>query len=209
MFYTISDGHKSAGLRHNPLNALVAPRPIGWISTIDRDGRLNLAPFSYFNLVSADPPCVMFAPNGKDDRGTPKDTYRNVRETGEFVVNVVPWRLRDAMNLTSTVSPHGDSEFALAGLTPEASRLVKPPRVKESPGSLECKLLQIIDLPPGRQGRQYHAILGEVVAVHIDDEVIADGSIDVVKMAPMARMGGFEYTFVNFRELIPRPSGGE
>jgi flavin reductase (DIM6/NTAB) family NADH-FMN oxidoreductase RutF len=113
------------------------------------------------------------------------------------------------MNLTSTTLPHGESEFDLAGLTPESSRLVRPPRVHESPGSLECKLLQIIDLPRGRQGRQYHVILGEVVAVHIDDEVVVDGGVDVMKLSPMARMGGFDYTFVNFLEVIPRPAGGE
>ena len=208
MLYTITAGHRSAGLRHNPINALVAPRPIGWVSTVDREGRSNLAPFSYFNLVSSDPPVVMFSPNEKDPHGTPKDTLRNVRETGEFVANIVPWRLRHAMNVTSTVLAYGESEFKLANLTEVASALVRPPRVGESPAALECRLLQIVDLPVNSDGRRYHVVLGQVVAVHIDDAVITDGIVDTLKIAPLARMGGSDYTHVERCERIPRPPGG-
>jgi flavin reductase (DIM6/NTAB) family NADH-FMN oxidoreductase RutF len=208
MFYTTADGPKSCGLRHNPLNALVAPRPIAWVSTISIDGRSNLAPFSYFNAVSADPPVVMFAPNAKDEQGGAKDSLRNVRDTGEFVVNIVPWRLRMAMNLTSTVLAHGQSEFELAGLTEVQSSLVRPPRVSESPAALECKVCDIIALPHRPGGRRSHAVFGEVVAVHIDDNCIRDGIVDTLRLGPMARLGGFEYTVVERIESIPRPPGG-
>ena len=208
MYYTIEAGHRAAGLLHNPFNSLIAPRPIGWVSTVDTQGRPNLAPFSYFNGVSADPPMVMFAPNEKDEVGTPKDSFRNVVETREFVINIVPWRLRNEMNLTSTVLGHGQSEFELAGLTPVPSHLVKPPRVGESPAALECKVWEIIALPPGRGARRYHVVLGEVVAVHISDDCIRNGKVDTLKLSPMARLGGFEYMSVDHVETIPRPPGG-
>jgi flavin reductase (DIM6/NTAB) family NADH-FMN oxidoreductase RutF len=205
MFYTIAEGHVAGGLKHNPVNALVAPRPIGWISTVDLLGRVNLAPFSYFNLVSADPPVVVFAPNDKDGVGTAKDSLRNVRETGEFVANVVPWQLRFAMNLTSSNLPHGENEFLMAGVTAESSNLVKPPRVREAPAALECKVYRIVALPhrPGKP--RSHAVFGEVVGVHIDDAVLQDGKVDTLKIAPMSRLGSFEYAYVDRVEIIPRP----
>lgn len=208
MYYRISEGHQSAGLRHNPINALIAPRPIGWISTVDKAGRPNLAPFSYFNAVSADPPFVMFAPNEKDTTGTEKDSLRNVRDTGEFVVNIVPWRLREQMNLTSTVLDHGKSEFELAGLTKAPSSIVRAPRVLESPAALECKVYEIVALPlvPGK--RRSHVVIGEVLAVHIDDACIRDGKVDTLALEPMARLGGFEYIGVDDLVIIPRPPGG-
>jgi flavin reductase (DIM6/NTAB) family NADH-FMN oxidoreductase RutF len=207
VYYTVEEGAHARGLRHDPINSLVAPRPIGWVSTIDGLGRRNLAPFSYFNLVSADPPIVMFAPNEKDDRGTAKDSFRNVSETREFVVNVVPWRLRVAMNLTSAVLEHGASEFELAGLTESASVSVRPPRVAEAPASLECRVLDIIPLPHRTGARRSHVVLGQVIVVHIDDAMIRDGVVDILKIAPMARLGGFEYTMVDHIETIRRPSG--
>jgi flavin reductase (DIM6/NTAB) family NADH-FMN oxidoreductase RutF len=207
MYYTISEGHQATGLRHNPLNALVAPRPIGWISTVDLAGRPNLAPFSYFNAISADPPFVMFAPNEKDSTGTEKDSLRNVRETGEFVVNIVPWRLREQMNLTSTVLAHGQNEFELAGLTPVPSQIVRVPRVLESPAALECRVYEIVPLPlvPGK--RRSHVVIGEVLAVHIDDACVRDGRVDTLALEPMARLGGFEYIGVDKLVIIPRPPG--
>ena len=207
MYYTIDEGHQSAGLRHNPINALVAPRPIGWISSVDLAGRPNLAPYSYFNAVAADPPYVMFAPNEKDEAGTSKDSLRNVSETGEFVVNVVPWRLREQMNLTSTVLDHGRSEFELAGLTPVPSRLVRAPRVLECPAALECRVFQIVPLPSVPGKRRTHVVLGQVIAIHIDDACIRDGKVDTLALEPMARLGGFEYIGVDKLEVIPRPPG--
>lgn len=207
MYYTVEQGHQSAGLKHNPINALVAPRPIGWISSVDRDGRPNLAPYSYFNAVAADPPYVMFAPNEKDAAGTSKDSLRNVQETGEFVVNIVPWRLREQMNVTSTVLDHGRSEFELAGVTPTPSRLVRPPRVLECPAALECRVFQIVELPSVPGKRRTHVVLGQVIAIHIDDSCVRDGKVDTVMLEPMARLGGFEYIGVDKLEIIPRPPG--
>jgi flavin reductase (DIM6/NTAB) family NADH-FMN oxidoreductase RutF len=207
MFYSIEEGPRARGLKHNPINALVAPRPIGWVSSIDLTGRVNLAPFSYFNLVAGDPPVVMFAPNDKDDRGTIKDTLRNVRETREFVINIVARNLRFAMNLTSTELPHGENEFLIAGLTEAKSVLVKPPRVAESPAALECRVCEIVALPHRPSGRRAHAVFGEVLGVHIDDQFIRDGVVDTLKIAPMARLGAFEYTCVDKIEVIPRPTG--
>jgi flavin reductase (DIM6/NTAB) family NADH-FMN oxidoreductase RutF len=208
MFYSIQEGHRSVHLKHNPLNALVAPRPIGWVSTRGADGRSNLAPFSYYNLASLDPPIVMFAPNEKDAGGNPKDTLRNIRDTGEFVVNVVSWELRLAMNLTSTPLECGDSEFLLAGLKEAPSVLVKPPRVAECPAALECRLIQIVALPSRPGGRQSHAVFGEIVGVHVQDTIIKDGLVDVLKIAPMARLGGTDYTSVEQIVVIPRPTLG-
>jgi len=208
MYYTTAEGPRARGLKHNPINALVAPRPIGWINTIDSLGRPNLAPFSYFNLVSAEPPIVMFAPNEKDSAGTPKDSLVNVRQVPEFVVNIVPWRLREQMNLTSAVLEHGASEFEFAGLAPVPSTLVRPPRIAEAPASLECRVLQVVALPRYANGRQSHVVLGEVLAVHIDDAVISDGVLDVLALQPMARLGGHDYTWVEHVTRMPRPPGG-
>lgn len=205
MFYSIEEGPRACGLKHNPINALVAPRPIGWITTLDLLGRVNLAPFSYFNLVSADPPVVLFAPNEKDSQGVSKDSLRNVRETGEFVVNIVSWELRFAMNMTSSELAHGESEYELAGLTPTPSVLVKPPRVGESPAALECRVYQIVALPHRPGGRRSHAVFGEVVGVHINDAVIDGGIVSTLKIAPMARLGAFEYSGIDRIEVIPRP----
>jgi len=205
MFYKITDGHGSVNLKHNPLNALVAPRPIAWVSTRGKQGSSNLAPFSYFNLVSLDPSMLMISPNEKDTRGGPKDTLRNIRETLEFVVNVVPWRLREAMNMTSSILGYGDSEFALAGLAEAPSMLLQAPRIQEAPAALECKLFQIIPLPSCPGGRQSHVVIGEIVGVYIDANFIDNGTVDVLKIAPMARLGGVDYTAVDRLETIPRP----
>ncbi len=206
MYYTIAQGPIAAGLKHNPLNTLVSPRPIGWISTIDAAGRDNLAPFSYFNLVSLDPPVLVFAPNQKDAVGTPKDSLRNVREVPEFVAHVVPWRLRAAMNETSRVLPHGESEFGRAGLESVPSTLVRPRRVAAAPAAMECRVIDIVALPRARADRHSHLVIGEIVAVHIADEVIRDGSVDVLALSPMARLGGFDYTYVQAIEVMRRPS---
>jgi flavin reductase (DIM6/NTAB) family NADH-FMN oxidoreductase RutF len=207
MFYKVTDGHGSANLKHNPLNALVAPRPIAWVSTRGKHGSSNLAPFSYFNLVSLDPPILMFSPNEKDTHGAPKDTLRNIRETQEFVVNVVPWRLREAMNMTSSILKYGDSEFELAGLAEAPSTLLQAPRIQEAPAALECQLFHIMPLPTGSGGRQSHAVFGEIVGVYIDANFINNGIVDVLKIAPLARLGGVDYTAVERIETIPRPPG--
>ena len=134
-----------------------------------------------------------------------KDSLRNVRETGEFVVNIVPWHLRFAMNLSSAELPHGENEYLFAGVTQSPSILVKPPRVTESPAALECKVYQIVEMPRRPGGRRSHAVFGEVVGIHIDDAVIEDGVVNTLKIAPIARLGAFEYSGIDRIEVIPRP----
>ncbi len=144
MFYETKDPH---GLSHNPFKSLVVPRPIGWISSRDPAGRVNLAPFSFFNAVAENPPVVMFSAGGRHLEGGHKDTPLNVEATGEFVFNQATWELRDKMNLTSATAPRDWDEFALAGLTPVPARLVDVPMVKESPVHFECRYLQTVELP--------------------------------------------------------------
>lgn len=192
MYY--EPGKSGHGLPRDPFKALIAPRPIGWISSLDPAGVVNLAPYSYFNAVATDPPIVMFGPSGR--AGGEKDTRRNVEATGEFVVNVVPYALREAMNATSAeVGPEVD-EFALAGLEALPSRRVRPPRVKGAPAHLECVYLQTVALPPARDGTSNAVVLGRVVAIHIDDSVIVDGRVDPRRFRPVARLGYMDYTSV-------------
>ena len=204
MFYEPKDGH---GLPHNPFKSLIVPRPIGWISTISADGIANLAPFSFFNGVSEAPPAVMFAANGKLDRGRLKDTLTNVEETGEFVVNLVTEVLTDEMNATSAhVDPEVD-EFALAGLTATPSQLVKPPRVAQSPAQMECRYLQTVALASSDAEWQNAVVLGEVIGIHIADEALtAEGRVDTALMRPLARLGYMEYTVVEKVFSLDRPA---
>ena len=202
MFYeTASNDH---GLPHDPLKSCIVPRPIGWISTISRAGIVNLAPYSFFNGVSGDPPMVMFAAGGATAGGL-KDSVVNSQETGEFVVNITTWDLRNEMNLSSaSVGPEVD-EMELAGLAAEPSRLVKPPRVKASPIHLECRHHQSIELPPGRSGDSNVIVIGRVVGVHIRDDVLTDGMVDVSKFRIIARLGYNDYTSVDSVFTIDRP----
>jgi flavin reductase (DIM6/NTAB) family NADH-FMN oxidoreductase RutF len=180
-FYEVARGH---GLPHDPFKAIVAPRPIGWISTRDGQGRNNLAPYSFFNAFSSAPPIVGFCSEGY------KDSVRNVEERGEFVANLATKPLAAAMNQTSaTVAPDVD-EFALAGLTPAPCRLVAAPRVAEAPAALECRLLQIVRLHDldGRPLDSYLA-LGQVVGVHIAGAYLKDGRFDTAAAQPIARAG--------------------
>ena len=204
MFYEPKDGH---GLPHNPFKSLIVPRPIGWISTISADGIANLAPFSFFNGVSEAPPAVMFAANGKLDRGRLKDTLTNVEETGEFVVNLVTEVLTDEMNATSAhVDPEVD-EFALAGLTATPSQLVKPPRVAQSPAQMECRYLQTVALASSDAEWQNAVVLGEVIGIHIADEALtAEGKVDVALLRPLARLGYMEYTVVEKVFSLDQPA---
>ncbi len=204
MFYEPKDGH---GLPHNPFKSLIVPRPIGWISTVSVDGIANLAPFSFFNGVSEAPPAVMFAANGKLDRGRLKDTLTNVEETGEFVVNLVTEVLTDEMNATSAhVDPEVD-EFALAGLTATPSQLVKPPRVAQSPAQMECRYLQTVALASSDAEWQNAVVLGEVIGIHIADEALtAEGKVDVALLRPLARLGYMEYTVVEKVFSLDRPA---
>ncbi len=181
-FYEPSQGH---GLRHNPLNAIVAPRPIGWISSRNAAGTLNLAPYSFFNAFNYVPPIIGFSSTSY------KDTVRNIEATGEFCWNLVTVELAQAMNATSAAVAPDVDEFALAGLTPAPSRIVSVPRVAESPVSFECRVSQVVRLR-GADGAEVDAwlTLGEVVGVHIDKRLIRDGVYDTAAAAPIMRGGG-------------------
>jgi flavin reductase (DIM6/NTAB) family NADH-FMN oxidoreductase RutF len=181
-YYEPAKGH---GLPHNPFNAIVGPRPIGWISTRDSEGRFNLAPYSFFNAFAYVPPIIGFASTGE------KDTLRNVRTTGEFVWNLATMALGEQMNKTSAPVPSDVSEFTLAGLTPIPSTLVKAPRVGESPVSFECKVTQILQLADQNGGLMPNwMVFGEVVAVHIAKRLLVEGVYDTAAAHPILRAGG-------------------
>jgi flavin reductase (DIM6/NTAB) family NADH-FMN oxidoreductase RutF len=204
MFYHPADGH---GLLHDPFKAIVTPRPIGWISSLDARGRANLAPYSFFNGCGDAPPMVMFAQTGRKSRPEPvKDSVANIRETGEFACNIVSQALREAMNLSSgTYQPEVD-EFELAGLTKAPGISISAPHVAEAPAVLECKLVKIVDdLPSWREHAFNIMIIGEVVGVHIDDAILKDGRVDVLGYNPVARMGYMDYTTVTGIWAMERP----
>jgi flavin reductase (DIM6/NTAB) family NADH-FMN oxidoreductase RutF len=189
------------GLSHNPWTALVVPRPIGWISTVSRSGVVNLAPYSFFNTVSANPPYVLFSSHPR------KHSQINAEETGEFVVNMATWDLREVMNASSADFAAEISEPERVGIDMAACVQVKPPRVARSPVVLECKYNTTVRLT-GSDGRVNPSsiVFGEVVGVHIDDSVIVDGRVDVVKMRPIARLGYMDYTLVDALFTMERPA---
>ena len=205
MFYQPGDDPRPPPLSHNPLNALVAPRPIGWIGTISGAGEANLAPFSYFNAFSADPPVVGFAPNAKAGQGGAKDTLANVREVAEFTASIVSAELAQAMNQTSSTVPRGQSEFELAGVTAAPSRMVRPPHVGEARAVLECRVVQVVALPSLPGGRGSHLVLGVVVGIYIDDGLIRDGRVDTLALRPVSRLGYFDYNVIDSLFEMPRP----
>jgi flavin reductase (DIM6/NTAB) family NADH-FMN oxidoreductase RutF len=190
-FYEPARGH---GLPHDPFNAIVGPRPIGWISSHDREGRLNLAPYSFFNAFNYVPPIIGFASVGY------KDTVRNIEQTGEFCWNLVTRPLAESMNRTSAPVAPQVSEFELAGLTPQASRLIGVPRVAQSPVAFECRLTQLVQLQTA-QGTTVPSwlVLGEVVGVHIDPALLRDGIYDTAAARPVLRAGGPSDYF----EIVP------
>ncbi len=179
------------GVRH-VLNAIVAPRAIAWVSTVAADGTMNLAPHSYTTVFSTNPPIIGFVSTGE------KDTLRNVRASGEFVYNVVPDELLDAMNLTSSDFPPDVSEFSWADLDPVPCDLVGAPRVGQSPISMECRLVQIVDVP----GARSWLVMGEVVGFHVSGRVWANDRIDLTQVRPVSRLGGNDYA--RFGEIVNR-----
>ena len=200
MFYDTRD--KSRTLPHDPFKAIVAPRPIGWITSMSKKGEINLAPYSYFNGVLSRPNFVMFSSEGT------KDSLRNIRETGEFVCNLATWDLRDAMNATSAPMPYGENEMKRAGLEPAPSKLVKPPRVAASPCALECKLFRIVQLGD-LDGKELdgHVVIGRVIGVYINDDYIRDGRFDTAAAQPIARCGYLdEYAVVTELFRMTRPT---
>lgn len=179
------------GLRHDPFKALVAPRPVGWIGSLDAQGVANLAPHSFFNAVSDRPPMVMFSVNGHND------SLRNIEARGEFTCSLATWDLREAMNMSSApVSPEVD-EFALAGLEKAASRFVAPPRVAASPAAFECRLWRIVPLPGVGDRPGYSVVFGQVVGIYIDDAFIVDGLVHTGAMKPIARLGYMDYSVLS------------
>jgi flavin reductase (DIM6/NTAB) family NADH-FMN oxidoreductase RutF len=205
MYY--EPGRISHGLPFNPFKACIVPRPIGWISTTSPDGLDNLAPYSQFQMVSYDPPTLMFSAN-LNSRGERKDTVRNVAASGEFVWNMATWALRDAVNASSEELPADGDEFTHAGLAKAPSTLVRPPRVAESPVQFECRLLTTLHLPGNTPVGTVDVIFGTVIAVHIADECLrADGRLDIERIRPLARMGYHDYTSVEkIFAMTPRGS---
>ena len=203
MYY--EPGKTPHGLPHDPFKSCVVPRPIGWISTVDAQGRDNLAPYSQFQNVTFDPPIVMFSAN-QSTQGERKDSVRNAEQMGQFVWNMATYALRDAVNISAEELPHGVDEFERAGLTKLPSRKVRPARVAGSPIQFECVYLNTLRFPGVPPMGTADVVFGRVVAVHIADEVITpEGLVDVLKIQPLARMGYFDYTFVDnkFQMVIP------
>jgi flavin reductase (DIM6/NTAB) family NADH-FMN oxidoreductase RutF len=203
MFYR-PEARDRALLPHDPLKAIVAPRPIGWIGAMDRAGRLNLSPYSFFNLVSSPPiPIVMFSSEGR------KDAVAFVEETGEFTCSLATLAMAEAMSQTSAPLPRGQSEFAFAGLETSPSRLINPPWVKGAPAALECKLLSVQELHDldGRPVDRF-LVLGQVVGVHVDERFVVEGRFDIASARAIARCGYADYAVVERVFSIQRPPGG-
>ena len=195
------------GLPHDPFKALVVPRPIGWVSTIGKDGVANLAPYSFFNAVSDRPPMLMFSSGGH------KDSLRNILDSGEFTCSIATWALREAMNLSSATVAPGVDEFVLTGLTKAASRFVQPPRVAESPAAFECRLWKTLPMPPHKAGAEpsYTVVFGQVVGIYIDDAFIEAGIVQSGRMQPLARLGYMDYSVLRPESMftMQRPVASE
>lgn len=199
MFYQPKDGH---GLPHNPFNAIVTPRPIGWVSTRGKSGIDNLAPYSFFNAIAYTPPQVMFASTGtKPDQADAKDTVANIRDTGVFALNVVSYALRDAMNASSQTLPADQDEFIHAGLAKAECQTIDCPFVAAAPAVLECTLTQIIEL----KGKNNRLVLGEVTGVYLNDDCVVDGIFDVTTYTPVSRLGYRDYAAVTDLFTLARP----
>lgn len=202
MFYP-TDTNKH-GLAHDPFKAIVAPRPIGWIGSKGRDGSINLSPYSFFNAISDRPKLVMFSSSGR------KDSLRNVEETGVFTANYVSRNLVDKMNASSAAVPYGTDEFALAGLTAVAGKLIDAPYVGEAFAVLECRVTEVHE-PKTLSGEpsENFVVFGEVVGIHIDESIIRNGRLDMALAQPVARMGYMDYSEASevFEMMRPkRPS---
>jgi len=185
------------------MTGCIVPRPIAFVSTVSRDGVLNLAPFSFFTAISANPPVICFSPMVRATDGAHKDTLNNVEATGEFVVNVVSEDFAARMNVCSAEFPPEVDEFQASGLTPVPSGLVKPPRVAESRIHMECKLLQVVHVSPKPLGGSL--VIGQVLRFHVDDAIFDNFSIDPDCLKPIGRMGGPNYTRTTDRFEMLRP----
>ena len=197
MFYDAVENRH--GLPNDPFKAIVAPRPIGWVSSVSKAGIANLAPYSFFNAIAEGPHYVVFGSGGL------KDSLTNIEATGEFAINIATYDLREKMNLSSARVSADVDEFALAGLTPAPCRLIKTPRVEESPAALECRLYRIVPLPDDRGEVQDWAIIGRVMGIHIDDRFVRDGRVNTAAMKLIARLGYSEYATVETAWRMRRP----
>ncbi len=200
MFYEPHNRDRAL-LPHDPLKAMIAPRPIGWVSTMSSGGAVNLAPYSFFNAFSSSPMILGFSSEGR------KDSLSFAEDTGEFVWNMPTYALRDRMNATSESLPRGVSEFGHAGLTAAACRIIKPPRVAESPCALECRVVDIVALKDvaGKPIGSF-LVLGQVVGVHIDETYIKAGRLDTAALQPIARCGYSDYAVVDELFVLSRPA---
>ena len=198
MFYNPEIGHN---LPHDPFKAIISPRPIGWISTTDKEKNVNLAPYSFFNAVADNPPMIMFSITGQKKNISSKDTLQNIIETKCFVVNIVSKDLLKQMNQTSGNYPKNTDEFVLAKLEKTNCVYIDVPRVKKSPASLECKLYKILKLP----GFSNNMVIGEVVGVHINENILKNGIFDILAYDPIARLGYKDYTHVSSKFELERP----
>ena len=202
MYYK-AGAHKQAGLKYSPFKALISPRPIGWISTCDKNGLANLAPYSFFNAVSELPPMVMFvsAPDARiehsdNDRHDAKDSLANIRETKEFGVNIVAHTMINEMVASSAMLPSEEDEFAAAGLSKKQAYDISAPLVAGAPANLECRLYEFINLPGTQSRAGCVMVIGEVVSIHIDDKYLQDGKVDVERYQPVARLGYKDYASI-------------
>lgn len=190
MFFETNQSH---GLKHHPFKACIAPRPIGWVSTVSNSGIGNVAPFSFFNGVAQNPPQLMIAINGSTPHSKTKDTLQNIENTKEFVVNIATYTLRNEMFRTAAPEHPDTDEATVAGLEMVESKLIKPKRIQNSPIALECRLTQFVNLLSTSDSEQNCAIFGHVVGMHIDDNVIIDGKVDLKRVNPISRLGYKDY----------------
>ncbi|MFV0473942.1 MAG: flavin reductase family protein [Pikeienuella sp.] len=205
MFYR--PGRDDHGLPRNPFNALITPRPVAWVSTRSAAGAANLAPFSFFAGAAYEPPIISVAYTGAKlgaHEGERKDTLANIRETREFAVNIVPAALKHAMNASAGHLDAGESEFAAAGVTEAACETIAAPRVAESPATLECRMIRLVELPNEGMGENT-TVFGQVLGVHISEKIMRDGFIDPRAYRPLARMGYQDYTIVEDIFAMKRP----
>ncbi len=205
MFYEIGKGTPDP---FSTLNAIVVPRPIGWISTLSASGIPNLAPYSFFNAVAYSPPQVMFSATSNHRSGGLKDAVLDAQTTGEFVVNLATWELREQMNASAVPAPREIDEFEYAGLTKAESRLVRCPRVAESPVHLECRYIRSVDMLTNNADDPNAVVFGEVVGVHIDERVLVNGRIDFLKLRPVGRLGYLDFVEVDSVFTMERPTWG-
>ncbi|MGO8830402.1 MAG: flavin reductase family protein [Steroidobacteraceae bacterium] len=203
MFYSCDQ--VSSALPRNPFKACIVPRPIGWISTVDAAGARNLAPFSFFNAIHEQPPMVMYCANGQHVDGGEKDSVKNARETGEFVVNLATWDLRHAVNASSAEVGRSVDEFELAGVTPAPCERVRAPRVAESPISLECVVSGIYELASETPHQLGRMVTGRVLGIHIAEAVVIDGRVSISRLRPIARLGYRQYATIGEVFEMTRP----